>query len=203
MLSVTLLATEDDYNMAQRQDFLERHALKLAAAWSDLHMVEQSAAEIVHRFGAVRTNEAGLLRLHKEPMFVALQTACVVGYTRPFSENTGLDQKYGVYSKPEWQDLHETLFVWKERLSGELGVAFRQFAVTPETQPQRDGSVDRYIIGEATSALEPIRHFATLRAMCADRKTLLWKDCQDAITECFPVLRDQTLLSLSKLKVRL
>lgn len=203
MLSVTLLATEDDYYMAERQDFLERHALKLAAAWSDFDMVEHAAIEVVRRFGTTRANDHGLLRLHKEPLFLALQTACVVGYTRPFSENTGLDPKYSVYQKPEWQDLHETLFVWKERLCGEVGVSFRQFAVAPESQEKNDDSGGRYIIGEASSALEPQRHFSVLQEMCADRKALLWKHCQDAIAECYPVLYDQTLLSLSKLKVRL
>lgn len=200
MLSVNLLETENDYHVAQRQEFLERHALKLAAAWSDFDMVENAAAEIVRRYGSIRATDYGLLRLHKEPMFVALHTACVIGYTRPYSDSGGLDTKYSSYARPEWQDLHETLFVWKERLTGDLGVSFRQFLVACELDTSNGG--DRYVLGETTPVLKPLRHFGLLREMSVDRKTLLWKDCQDAIAECYPALRDQTLLSLSKPKNR-
>jgi hypothetical protein len=197
VFSVNLLATEDDYYMAQQQELLERHALRLAAAWSDFDMVEHAAAEVVRRFGSMNTNEHGLVRLHKEPMFTALHTACVIGYTRPYSEASGLDAKYRTYPKPEWQDLHETLFVWKERLSGELGVSHRQFVVARESD---NDDCDRYVLGEVTSALKPLRHFSVLREMCADRKTLLWKECQDAIAECYPVLYHPALLSFFKPK---
>lgn len=196
MLKITLLETEDAYHIAQRQDFLERHALKLAAAWADFDMVENSAAEVVRRYGSIRPTEQGLLRLHKEPMFIALQTACVIGYTRPYADSGGLDAKYGVYSKPEWQDLHETLFVWKERLTGELGNAFRQFVIARDTENGRTS--DRYVLGEATCVLKPLRHFSALSEMCADRKALLWRECQDAIAECYPTLHERALLTLSK-----
>lgn len=187
--------------MAQRQDLLERHALRLAAAWSDFDMVEQSAAEIVRRFGAIEPNDHGVLRLHKQPLFTALQTACVIGYTRPFAEGSALDPKYRNYPKTEWQDLHEVLFVWNERLCGDLGTSFRQFMVTRHTD-NSDAS-DRFILGEATPVLEPRRHFAVLREMCADRKALLWQDLQDAITECYPVLYNSVLLGLAGPKSRL
>lgn len=200
MVNITLLETEKAYHTAQRQDFLERHALKLAAAWADFDMVEHSAAEVVRRYGSIRAIDHGLLRLHKEPLFIALQTACVIGYTRPYADNGGLDAKYGVYSKPEWQDLHETLFVWKERLTGELGIAFRQFVVAPEDE--RSGAANRYVLGEATSVLKPSRHFGALRDMCTDRKALLWNECQAAIAECCPTLRGQTVLTLSKSRNR-
>lgn len=195
-MDVNLLNTDGDYHLAQRHDFLEWHALKLAAAWSDFDMVEHSAAEIIRRFGTIKETDNGLLRLHKEPMFMALQTACVIGYTRPYSETSGLDTKYGNYDKSEWQDLHETLFVWKERLSGNLGVSLRRFVVARESSSNCDG--DRYVLGEMTPVLKPSRHFQMLREMCADRKALVWKDCQDAITKCYPALHDQILLSLSK-----
>lgn len=195
MLSVNLLATEDDFHMAQQQALLERHALRLAAAWSDFDMVEHAAAEIVRRFGAINVADHGLLRLHKEPMFAALQTACVIGYTRPFTEPNALEPKYRSYFKPEWQDLHETLFVWKERLSGDLGVSFRQFVIARESD---NDDCDRYVIGEVTSALKPRRHFGVLREMCADRRALLWKDCQDTIAMCYPALYQPALLGLSK-----
>jgi hypothetical protein len=198
MIGVNQLETEVNSHIYQKRDFLERHALKLAAAWSDFDMVEHSATEIVRRYGAIRPTDHGLLHLHKEPMFIALQTACVIGYTRPFSDSSGLDAKYSIYPKPEWQDLHETLFVWKERLSGDLGVSFRQFVVARDSECNNAGN--RYILGEVTSVLKPFRHFSLLRRMCADRKALLWKDCQDAISECCPTLYDQTLLSLSRLK---
>lgn len=199
MLSVNVLETEEDYCVAQNQIVAERRALKLASAWSDLYMVQQAAGEVVRRFGAIHAADHGLLRLHKEPLFLAFQTACVVGYTRVFGEPTGLDARHSVYPKPEWQDLHETLFVWKERVSGELGTSFRHFVVARELATD---SNNRYIIGELTSTLEPQRHFSMLFEMCSDRMALLWSECQDAIAERYPVLYQQSLLGLSGINNR-
>jgi hypothetical protein len=190
----------DDYQeLDQRQMLIERRALTLAAAWSDFHVVEETAAEVVRRFGMIEPRDLWVIRLHKHPLFVALQSACVTGYTRPFLVDHGLGQvaeKYCTYTHPEWEELHEDLFVWRERLSGDGDIAFRQFVVARNDSRHRDAVTDRYVIGEATRTLEPLKHFALLQEMCADRKALIWPDLENALTECYPFMAHPVLLSL-------
>lgn len=196
MISTKLFDNNDYEYMAQRQKQLERDARRLASAWSDFDTVEQLATEVVRRFSVTEPRDLGVLRLHKEPVFVALQTACVIGYTRPFM--AGLDRfdaKYTLYTKPEWQGLHEELFVWKERLSGDGNLAFRQYVVAPDIESKQRS--DRFVIGEATPVLSPLTEFAWLKEMCTDRKAMLWPELQSALAQCYPVLHHPVLLSLS------
>lgn len=183
--------------MEATQKGFERHAVRLAAAWSDFDIAEQSALEVIRRFGAIEARHVGLVRLHKHPLFAALQIACVVSYTKPFSSVNGfdrLDPKYGKYSRPEWQQFHEELFVWRDYLSGQRNIAAREFAVARD--PDSKDTIDRFVIGEASAVLEPLKDFNTLREMCADRKALLWPDLQQTISDCYPSLHDPVLLSL-------
>jgi hypothetical protein len=196
MPSLKLVESDESY-MDQRQQQLERHALRLAAAWSDFDTTEQAALEIVRRFGAVEPRDLGLMRLHKEPMFAALQTACVIGYVRPFAAGNGIERiavKYSLYSRTDWHELHEDLFAWAARLSGASDVSARQFVVARD-RASKDAA-NRFVIGEASPALEPLRHFTTLREMCVDRKAMLWTDLQEAVSNCYPYLHYPTLLSL-------
>jgi hypothetical protein len=196
MLSVKLV-DNGDLCLDERQQRLERYALRLAAAWADFDTAEQSAAEIVRRFGMVEPRDLGLMRLHREPIFTALQTACVVAYRRPFAAGNGIERisiKYSAYSKQEWRELHERLFLWAARLSGDTDVSARQFVVARNREAK--SASERLLLGEASTVLEPSREFAMLREMCADRKALLWTDLQDAVDECYPYLHYPTLLSL-------
>ena len=191
------LVDSDEFFMDRRQQHLERHALRLAAAWSDFDKTEHAASEIIRRFGDIEPRDLGLMRLHKEPMFAALQTACVIGYTRPFAVGNGIERiavKYALYSKTDWQELHEDLFVWAARLSGDSDVSARQFVVARD-RASKD-KADRFVIGEASPVLEPLRHFAMLREMCVDRKAMLWTDLQESASNCYPYLHYPTLLSL-------
>jgi hypothetical protein len=191
------VADTDNHCADERQRYLERHALRLSAAWSDFDNAEQSAAEIVRRFGSIEPRDLGLMRLHREPVFIALQTACVVTYRRPFAAGNGIERiaaRYAVYSKPEWQELHERLFTWAARLSGDTDVSTRHFVVARDRLSK--DPIERYIVGEASPILEPAKHFTMLRDMCADRKAMLWVDVQDAISKCYPSLHYPTLLSL-------
>jgi hypothetical protein len=178
----------------QKQRDAERHAVRLAAAWSDFEVAEQAAIEIVRRFGAIEARDFGLMRLHKHPLFAALQVACVMSYTRSFAEADSIERispKYAKYSKPEWQEFHEELFIWRAYLSGERNMAAREFVIARDA-----GDADSFIIGEASPVLEPFKDFQLLREMCANRKAMIWFDLQDAISACYPVLQHPVLLSL-------
>jgi hypothetical protein len=188
---------EDHYDLDQRQKGFERHAVKLAAAWSDFDVAEQAAIEIIRRFGAIEARNFGVMRLHKHPLFAALQTACVISYTRPFAGDNGIERispKFTQFSKPEWQEFHEELFIWRDYLSGDRNFSSREFVVARDAASK--GRVDRFVIGEASAVLEPSKDFTLLREMCADRKALLWPDLQDAISTCYPGLYNPVLLSL-------
>src|SRR5256885_5506907 len=151
MLSVKLA---DDGNLCldERQQRLERYALRRAAAWSDFDAAEQAAAEIVKRFGAIEARDLGLMRLHREPMFTALQTACVIAYRRPFTAGNAIERiatRYGVYSKLEWQTRPERLFIWAARLSGDTDAAERKFVVP--RNPMTKSTTEVMMPGEAAA----------------------------------------------------
>lgn len=196
MLRMTL-QTNDYQLLSEHQRVLERKALKLAAAWSDFDSVETISGEIIRRFGSIDPRDLGVIRLHKHPLFVALQTAAVTHYVRPFIEDGGIGQvepKYGTYNNIEWNRMHSELFVWQHRLTGECHAPSRQFMVAPDEV--RNPTSGRFVIGEASDVLEPLRRFTLIRAMCGDRKELLWPDLQEAIAACYPFLKHPVLLSL-------
>lgn len=187
---IRAILTEENF-VDQRQKSLEREARRLASAWSDFDTVEQLANEVIRRFGAIEPRDLGVLRLHKDPIFTALQTACVVGYVRPFLAGLErLNADYGTYSKSEWQNLHEDMFVWKERFAGDGSLVFRQYVVAPDMENKGE-----FVIGEASPVLSPRTEFKLLREMCTDRKVKLWPALQDALSQCYPVLYHPVLLS--------
>jgi hypothetical protein len=117
-------------------------------------------------------------------------------YTRAYSETHGLDRfsaKYAVYPKHEWQEFHEALFRWAALFSGGSDISNRQFIVVRENESDSSG---RFALREASEMLDPSKHFALLRDMCADRKVLLWPDVEEAVCNCYPYLNHPTLLSL-------
>lgn len=197
MLPGLTIAIRDDYQaLAENQADLEQRALRLAAAWSDFDMAENIAGEVVRRFGPIDPRDFGVLRLHREPVFVAFQTAAVSGYVRPFIQGGGLERlsaKYSTYDKPEWKQLHSELLFWHYRLSGESSCADRQFMVAPEEAGNRTSG--EFVIGEATPVLEPVYHFTLLRMMCASRKALIWPDMQEALAACYPFIKYPVLLN--------
>lgn len=149
---LTLAINNDYQDLADRQSELEAKAQQLAAAWTDFDMVENIAAEVVRRFGSIDPRDFGVLRLHREPVFVAFQTAAVSGYVRPFIQGGGLDriaEKYSSYDKPEWMKLHDELLFWHYRLSGENSARERQFIVAPDDTR----SSKSFVVGEATAIL--------------------------------------------------
>lgn len=191
---LTLAVTNDSQALADNQSYLEGRAVRLAAAWSDFDMVENVAGEVVRRFGPIDPRDFGVLRLHREPLFVASQIAAVTGYVRPFIQGDGLERlsaKYSTYEKAEWRHLHSELFSWHHRLSGDSSSRDRQFMVAP------DGA--QFVIGEASPILQPVYHFTLLRMMCADRKALIWPDLQEALAACYPFMKHPVLLSLCEL----
>lgn len=194
MLYANLSDNDNDrYSMDQKQKQLESRALALAAAWSDFDVVEESAKEVVRRFGAIEPRDLGIMRLHKHPLFVSLQAACVIGYTRPFANGLELiSAECSKYSKREWQELHEDLFVWRTCLTGYS--SSRQFVVARDVEGKQTSH--RYVIAEASPVLEPLTDFAALRDMCADRKAILWPQLEDAVSECYPAFYHPVLLSL-------
>lgn len=195
MLSLRLITNDDYEYLAGRQTELEQHARQLVAAWSDFDIVERSANEVIRCFGNIEPRDLGVMRLHKEPNFLALQMACVVGYVRPFAAGLArLDAMYAIYIKPEWQDFHEDLFVWKEKLTGDRNMASRRYVIAPNIDRNADG--ERFVAGEATQVLAPLRDFTRLGQMCADRKAKIWPKLQEALNDCYPVLRHPVLLDV-------
>lgn len=174
-------------------NLLEARALELTAAWADFNVVEQSAKEVIRRFQAVQAAEdIATAQLRKDPLFVALQIACVFGYTRPFAN--GLERiaaGYGKYRKGEWQQLHEALFAWRTYLTGSS--VEREFIVAHAWEGE--GSPERLVVIEAGAGLEPSKDFAALRDMCADRKAMLVPAIKDAVAQCSPMVDQPILLS--------
>src|ERR1051325_1918254 len=91
---------EQDHNdVDETQQGFERLAVRLAAAWSEFDIAEQSVSEIIRRFGPIEARNNGLVRLHKHPLFAALQIACVVSYTKPFVNGNGIGPLQKKYSE--------------------------------------------------------------------------------------------------------
>jgi hypothetical protein len=196
LTALTLAITDDDQTLADNQGYLEHRALRLAAAWQDFDTVENIAGEISRRFGAIDPRDFGVLRLHREPIFIALQTAAVTLYVRPFTVDGGLERlaaKYATYDRPEWKQLHAELCLWRHRTSGESSGRDRQFMIAP--RETRDPAWDEFVVGEASSVLEPMSHFTLLRTMCASRKALIWPDLQAALAACYPFIKHPVLLT--------
>lgn len=173
-------------------NLLEARALELVAAWSDFDVAEQSAKEIIRRFQA---NEPVTVHLPSHPLFLSLQTACVIAYTRPFANGLELiSPDYGTYFNSEWQQLHEQLFVWRTYLTGSS--IERRFIVAREGGSKE--SPERLLIVEAGAVLEPARELAALRDMCADRKAMLWPAIEEVVARYYPVLDKPILLNLTE-----
>lgn len=197
--ALTLAIADGDETQADSQRYLEHRALRLAAAWEDFDIVENIAGEIARRFGPIDPRDFGVLRLHREPVFIALQTAAVTLYVRPFVGDGGLERlsaKYATYDNPEWKQLHAELFLWRHRISGESSGRDRQFMIAP--RETRDPAWDEFVVGEASPVLEPMYHFTLLRMMCSSRKALIWPDLQEALAACYPFIKHPVLLTGTK-----
>lgn len=168
------------------QKLLEPYLLRLIAAWSDFQLVESAAKEVIRRFGQVESSDVQAAHWDKDPLFISLQATCVVGYTRPFAN--GLDLTTAgcrEYAESDWQRLHEELMRYSLQ---------RQFVVAHAWEGE--SSPERLVVIEAGPALEPLKDFAALRDMCADRKAMLWPVIEDAVAQSYPALDQPIVVSV-------
>lgn len=167
---------------------LQRQVIKLAGAWCDFDMTESIASETLACFGQLKPEEVSL-RLHKEPIFFSLQTACIVSYARPFTSNEGLGAltgKLAIYRNAEWQQFHKDLMLMRNKFFAHNDIGFRSIQVSPTFgHPGERGSVDRFVLG-ASSIRLTWDQFSMIQKMCADRKAILRPEIQGVLGHLYP-----------------
>lgn len=162
---------------------LQRRAIKLGTAWSDLDKAGEIADAITRRFTSLDAEDAELY---------GLETACVVCYVRPFTDNEGLGPLVGKlckYDNPDYQTLHDDLVVLRNKIFAHSDINYRMMSLHPNAMRNLSGGEGpefRFSLS-FTSFLIPVEHFLTIRDMCDDRKGLIWKQLHAVLLKIYPV----------------
>lgn len=162
---------------------LKRRAIKLGTAWSDLDKAGEIADAITRRFTSLDAKDAELY---------GLETACVVCYVRPFTDNEGLGPLSGKlceYDNPEHQTLHSDLIALRNKIFAHSDINYRKMSLQQNAMrkfPGAEGPEFRFSLS-FTNFLIPLERFLTVREMCDDRKGLVWEQLQAVLLKLYPV----------------